>query len=74
MTDRDEQRETFRCIETSMAKELEMLRAENERLRRILRAILDADERGQGTPFGEAMKAARKALRDGKEMNDANPC
>ena len=35
---------------------------ENERLRSILRAILAADERGQGTPFGEAMAAAAKEL------------
>lgn len=35
---------------------------DNYRVRRILRAILDADERGQGSPFAEAMDAARKAL------------
>ena len=29
-----------------------------------IRAIVDADERGQGTPFAEAMAAARKELSD----------
>ena len=29
----------------------------------ILRAILHADERGQGTPFAEAMDRAHKALK-----------
>ncbi|MGI9297125.1 MAG: hypothetical protein ACR2QC_04405 [Gammaproteobacteria bacterium] len=31
-------------------------------LEHILAAILDADERGQGQPFAEAMDAAHKAL------------
>ena len=35
---------------------------EIERLRGILRAILHADERGQGQPFAEAMDAAVKAV------------
>lgn len=33
-----------------------------EYLERILGAILDADERGQGQPFKEAMDAAHNAL------------
>jgi len=36
--------------------------AEIERLRGLLRAIIEADERGQGQPFAEAMQKARAAL------------
>jgi len=37
---------------------------EIEQLRRILSAILAADERGQGIPFAEAMEAAHKAIKE----------
>jgi hypothetical protein len=43
---------------------------EIERLRSILRAILHADERGQGTPYAEAMEAAAKAV--GWKQREAN--
>ena len=36
--------------------------AERDRLRGFIEAILDADERGQGLPFSEAMKRAYKHL------------
>lgn len=42
------------------------LLAENERLRAIGRAILDADQRGQGTLFAEAMDALFAALTTGQ--------
>jgi hypothetical protein len=35
---------------------------EIQQLRRFLCAIIDADERGQGTPFAEAMEAAHQHL------------
>lgn len=35
---------------------------DNSRLRSILRALLEADERGQGLPWCEAMERARRAL------------
>jgi len=41
--------------------------ADIERLRRILSAILAADERGQGIPFAEAMEAAHKALKERRD-------
>jgi hypothetical protein len=41
-----------------------------EHLTRILRAILHADERGQGTPYAEAMEAAAKAV--GWKQQEAN--
>jgi predicted short-subunit dehydrogenase-like oxidoreductase (DUF2520 family) len=39
---------------------------EIDRLRDILRAILHADERGQGQPFAEAMEAAAEAVKWGR--------
>ena len=44
------------------AARIATLTAERDTLRRILRAILAADERGQGLPFAEAMDAAAGAL------------
>jgi hypothetical protein len=41
-----------------------------DHLTRILRAILHADERGQGTPYAEAMEAAAKAV--GWKQQEAN--
>ena len=42
----------------------ELRRAETRvaELEAIIRAILDADERGQGQPFAEAMERAHKAV------------
>ena len=40
------------------------LEAEVERLRRILKALRDADERGQGQSWQEAMQAVHAALGD----------
>jgi hypothetical protein len=42
------------------------LAAENTRLRNILSAILEADERGQGVGYAEAMDAARAELDRGR--------
>ena len=42
------------------------LAAENTRLRNILSAIIEADERGQGVGFAEAMDAARAELDRGR--------
>ena len=47
--------------DTALAK-LSVIRAERDALRAILRAILEADERGQGQPFAEAMERAHVAL------------
>lgn len=38
------------------------LYAQNKRLTNILQAILDADERGQGLPFAEALALAAKQI------------
>ena len=40
------------------------IQAENDRLRRLLAAIIETDERGQGLGYAEAMDAAAKAIRD----------
>ena len=40
------------------------IQAENDRLRRLLAAIIETDERGQGVGYAEAMDAAAKAIRD----------
>jgi hypothetical protein len=39
--------------------------------KRILRAIVDADERGQGLPFSEAMNAAAAFLAHEDPLSDA---
>lgn len=41
-------------------------RQDAARLRGILQAILNADERGQGLPFQEAMQEAQQALKGGR--------
>ena len=42
------------------------LREQSERRLRILQAILDADERGQGVGYSEAMDAAAKEVRNAR--------
>lgn len=44
------------------ATERARLEAENARLQGLIRAILAADERGQGLPFADAMDAAQEAV------------
>lgn len=41
---------------------VEKMGAENQKLRRIIRAFIEADERGRGLPWDEAMDAARKEI------------
>lgn len=50
------------AVDEAKDQALEMLVNELSSYKIIVKAILEADERGQGTPFAEAMEAARKLV------------
>lgn len=50
-------------LDQKVLKDLDTARQDAARLRGILQAILNADERGQGLPFQEAMQEAQRALK-----------
>lgn len=54
----------MRACAAEWADQANKLLAENVRLRGLLRAILAADERGQGLGYAEAMAAAAREVRD----------
>lgn len=58
-------------LELELQDELTASREMADRLANHLRAILDADCRGQGTPFAEAMKSASHLLSDYQKARGA---
>lgn len=54
----------FTHLSTLAEEDHNRIQAENDRLRRLLAAIIETDERGQGLGYAEAMDAAAKAIRD----------
>jgi predicted GNAT family N-acyltransferase len=55
------------------ADRLDALEADNKRLLRIGRTLIDADERGQGLPWKEAMEELNEAVTPNAELSGPRP-